>query len=80
VEIARHQREKLEPPCRHVSRPPLACQHLIRALGIEIEDCARCGGKLRIVSGIEAPEPHQPELPIGVRARPVRAGIAGGGR
>jgi hypothetical protein len=54
--------------------------------GIEIKDCARCGGKLKIIASIEEPEvigkilahlekaaPNQfrSELPLGARAPPV---------
>jgi len=28
----------------------------VRVFGIEIESCARCGGKLRIIASIEEPE------------------------
>ena len=31
-------------------------RRLKRVFGIEIEACARCGGKLRIIASIEAPE------------------------
>jgi hypothetical protein len=56
--------------------------------GIEIEDCARCGGKLRVIASIEepeviakilahleksAPDQSQPELPLGARAPPSQA-------
>ena len=51
-----------------------------RVFGIEIEDCARCGGKLQVIASIEerqtiakifahlekaAPDQSQPELPLG---------------
>lgn len=54
--------------------------------GSEIEDSARCGGKLKIIAGIEEPEviakilahlertaadQFQSELPLGARAPPV---------
>jgi hypothetical protein len=59
-----------------------------RLFGIEIESCARCGGKLRILARIEAPEviakilshlartapePYQSALPLGARAPPAQA-------
>ena len=52
-----------------------------------IDQCARCGGKLKILASIEAPAviakilaplersasvPYQPELPLGARAPPER--------
>jgi len=53
--------------------------------GVEIQSCARCGGKLKIIASIEepaviakilahlersAPDPSQSELPLGARAPP----------
>jgi hypothetical protein len=61
---------------------------LKRVFGIEIECCARCGGKLRVLASIEQPEviakilshlqrtaPEQfiAELPLGARAPPVQS-------
>lgn len=58
---------------------------LRRVFGIEIEDCARCDGKLWIIVSIAepevvakilahlektAPDQHQSELPLGARAPP----------
>ena len=58
---------------------------LKRVFEVHIEACARCGGKLSIVASIEeplviakilshlektAPNPYQPELPLGARAPP----------
>ena len=55
--------------------------------GIDIEACARCGGKLKVVASIEepavigkilahlertAPDQQQAELPLGARAPPVQ--------
>jgi hypothetical protein len=47
-------------------------RRLKRVLGIEIEDCARCGGKLQVIASIEEsevitkilahPEPSQARL------------------
>ncbi len=60
-------------------------RRLKRVFGIEIESCARCGGKLAIIASIEepeviakiiaplktaAPERFQAELPLGARAPP----------
>lgn len=58
-------------------------KRLRRVFGIEIERCARCGGKLKIIASIEkpgliakmlehlartAPQPQPAELPLGARA------------
>lgn len=58
-------------------------RRLKRVFGVEIDACARCGGKLRIIASIEepeaiakilvhlektAPDQYQPEFPLGVRA------------
>ena len=63
-------------------------QRLKRVFGVQIEACARCGGKLRIIASIEepeviakilahlertAPDQHQSELPLGARAPPVQS-------
>ena len=60
-------------------------RRLKRVFGIEIQDCARCGGKLEVIASIEEPEviakilahlektardQFQPELPLGARAPP----------
>jgi len=60
-------------------------QRLKRVFSIEIDTCARCGGKLRVIASIEepqiiakilahlertAPDQHQAELPLGARAPP----------
>lgn len=60
-------------------------RRLKRVFGIEIEGCARCGGKLKVIASIEdseviakilahlektAPAQPQPELPLGARAPP----------
>jgi len=65
-------------------------RRLKRVFGVEIDQCARCGGKLRVSASIEAPaviatilahlehsasEPHQPELPLGARAPPGPASL-----
>ena len=42
------------PTPRHVAMS--WARRLKRVFGIEIEDCARCGGKLRIIASIEEPE------------------------
>ena len=60
-------------------------RRLKRVFGIEIEQCARCGGRLQVIASIEepeviakilahleqtAPEQYQAELPLGARAPP----------
>ncbi len=60
-------------------------QRLKRVFGIDIDTCARCGGKLKVIASIEepeviarmlahreksAPEQHPAELPLGARAPP----------
>ena len=65
-------------------------KRLKRVFGIDIEACARCGGKLAVIASIEepaviakilahlertAPDPHQPELPLGARAPPVQSSL-----
>jgi len=62
-------------------------QRLKRVFSIEIDTCARCGGKLRVIASIEelqiiakilshlektAPDQHQAELPLGARAPPPK--------
>lgn len=63
-------------------------RRLKRVFGIDIEACARCGGKLRVIASIEepqviakilahlermAPEQVQCELPLGARAPPQQS-------
>ncbi len=63
-------------------------QRLKRVFGIEINTCARCGGKLAVIASIEdpavigkilahreksAPDQSQFELPLGARAPPMQA-------
>ena len=76
--------DSVQPPTpRHVAMS--WARRLKRVFGIEIEDCARCGGKLRVIASIEEPEviakilahlertardQFQPELPLGARAPP----------
>ncbi len=63
-------------------------RRLKRVFGIQIEGCARCGGRLKIIASIEepqvvarilahleksAPDQYQCELPLGVRAPPGQA-------
>jgi hypothetical protein len=65
-------------------------RRLKRVFSIEIEGCARCGGKLRIIASIEepqviarilahlehsAPVQYQTELPLGARAPPVQSSL-----
>jgi len=62
--------------------------HLLLLFGIEIDDCGRCGGRLKVIASIEdpeviakilahlektAPDQYQPELPLGARASPSQA-------
>lgn len=72
------------PTPRHVVMS--RARRLKRVFGVEIDQCARCGGKLKIMASLEqpaviakilahlersTPEPYQPELPLGARAPPV---------
>ena len=74
-----------DPPAtpRHVALS--WARRLQRVFGIELERCARCGGRLRIIVRIEEPEVsarmlaqleqtaaqrRQAELPVGARALP----------
>jgi hypothetical protein len=82
-------RESDMPPTpRHVAMN--WARRLKRVFGIEIEGCARCGGKLKIIASIEepeviarilshlektAPEHYQAELPLGARAPPSQASL-----
>ncbi len=65
-------------------------KRLKRVFGIDIEACARCGGKLKVIASIEepaviakilahlertAPQQHQAELPLGARAPPVQSSL-----
>lgn len=67
-------------------------RRLKRVFGIEIEGCARCGGKLKIIASIEepeviakmlahlektAPDQYQAERPLGARAPPSQARLLG---
>jgi hypothetical protein len=79
--------ESARPPTpRHVAMS--WARRLKRVFGIEIQDCARCGGKLAIIVSIEeplviakilahlertAPYQCQAELPLGARAPPSQA-------
>ncbi len=71
------------PTPRHVAMS--WAQRLKRVFGIEIDSCARCGGKLEVMASIEEPEviakilahlekaaPDQPQVerPLGARAPP----------
>jgi hypothetical protein len=61
-----------------------------RVFGIDIESCARCGGKLAIIASTEepeaiakilahlahaSPEQYQGELPLGARAPPQQSSL-----
>jgi len=74
------------PPPRHVAMS--WAQRLKRVFGIEIDACAGCGGKLKIIASIEEPQviakilshldktvanEAQHELPLGARAPPQRS-------
>jgi hypothetical protein len=65
-------------------------RRLQRVFGIEIESCARCGGKLKIIASIEeppliakilshleraAPEQYQGELQLGARGPPLQPSL-----
>ena len=65
-----------------------ASRNSSRLFGIDIEACARCGGKLKVIASIEepaviakilahleraAPEQHQAALPLGARASPAQS-------
>jgi hypothetical protein len=67
-------------------------RRLKRVFGIEIQDSARCGGRLEVISSIEepeligkilahldrsAPDQFQPELPVGAPAPPSQASLPG---
>jgi hypothetical protein len=80
--------EPLDLMARLAALVPPPRMHLTRfhgVFGIEIDRCARCGGKLKIIAGIEepeviakvlshlrhmAPDQYQIELPLGARAPP----------
>ena len=74
------------PTPRHVAMS--WARRLKRVFGIEIDSCARCGGKRAIIASIEepqviakilallektAPDRFQTELPLGARAPPLQA-------
>lgn len=74
----------LQPSRRGKSRRPMTlglavamswAQRLKRVFGIDIEVCARCGGKLKVIASITVPEQVQAELRLGARAPPVQAGL-----
>ena len=73
----------MPPTPRHVAMN--WARRLKRVFGIQIEGCARCGGRLKIIASIEEPqviakilshlektaqEHYQAELPLGARAPP----------
>ncbi|MGH8196790.1 MAG: hypothetical protein ACRETI_01330 [Steroidobacteraceae bacterium] len=86
--VEAEQRDKLERLVRYVSRPPAGrgpgARRLQRVFGIEIEQCLRCGGRLKVIASIEEPElierilAHRrepgeedaPVAPLGARAPP----------
>ncbi len=78
----------MPPTPRHVAMN--WARRLKRVFGIEIEGCARCGGKLKIIASIEepeviakilslleksAPKHHQAEWPPGARAPPGQVSL-----
>jgi hypothetical protein len=65
-------------------------RRLKRVFSVEIENCTRCGGKLKIIASIEEPqliakilthleravaEQHQSELPLGARGPPAQSSL-----
>ena len=76
---------------KHVTPKHVAmswAKRLKRVFGVDIEACARCGGKLAVIASIEepeviqkilahlertAPDQHQAELPLGARAPPAQS-------
>ena len=84
-------------PAAHVAKPPTRrhgamswARLLKRVFGIEIEDCARCGGKLGVIASIEEPEviakilahlertardQYPSELPLGARGPPQQSSL-----
>lgn len=79
--------EQEAPTPRHVAMN--WARRLKRVFGIEIESCASCGGRLKIIASIEEPEviakilshlgrtfpdQYQPQLPLGARAPPESQG------
>jgi hypothetical protein len=88
---SRRAADSVKPPIpRHVVMD--RSRRLKRVFGIEIEGCARCGGKLAILASIEEPEviarilahleksvpgQNQGELPLGARAPPSQASLLG---
>jgi hypothetical protein len=81
--------EPEQPPTpRHVAMN--WARRLKRVFGIDIEACARCGGKLKVIASIEEPqviakilahlahtnpEQYQSELPLGARAPPQQSSL-----
>ena len=58
---------------RHVAMN--GARRLERVFGVQIESCAGCGGKLKILAHLEKAAPDQSlrELPLGARAPPIQA-------
>ena len=78
----------MTPTPRHVAMS--WAKRLKRVFGIDIEACARCGGKLKVIASIEEPaviakilahlertalEQVQCGLPLGARAPPVQSSL-----
>lgn len=77
-------------PCPPPHERGERARRLKRVFGIEIEGCARCGGKRAIIASIEepeviakilahlektAPDQYQAKLPLGARAPPSQASL-----
>lgn len=52
-------------------------RRLKRVFGVEIDQCARCGGQLKILAHLQrtVPEQYRPELPLGARAPPAQSSL-----
>jgi len=93
-----HRGSGKKPPTQEATdRPPTPrhvamnwARRLKRVFGVDIEACARCGGKLQVIASIEEPEviakilghlermvpqQHQAELPLGARAPPEQVSL-----
>ena len=84
-------------PVADVAKPPTPrhvamswARQLKRVFGIDIEACARCGGKLKFIASIEepeviakipahlertAPDQYPSELPLGARGPPQQSSL-----
>ena len=91
ADIARYARQPRAPAeCQPAADASAGAPKIRPCLlfGVEIEACARCGGKLKVIASIEepaviakilahlertAPDQYQPELPLGARAPPAQS-------